>query len=656
MINKNSSGGNLSANYATSVAESTRKFTARIMMGGNELSCAIQRLTFTKGSCGTTEGFSIGNIISSTVTATLKEVSTSLKGQVIDVQIGLWTGSDYEYVTMGSYIASEVDVTAYTTTVVAYGFSTSRMGGTFTLPNTFTIANIVSAIETATSVDIVLPTVLDTSLELNKPLPTGCSCYQALQIIASVIGGYVTDTYDGKVEIKYFSDTTTVSVTTDRMLRLPVVGEVPFEITGVKVLVSEASEDAEGTPIPEVSYTYGTPVVLYDTNEYMSALLFDVYKMLVGYEYRNGEIDLSLGDPRIEGSDVLSVTDVDGSTYVVPCHSVTHTYDGGFSTQITASKPTTQDEGIATLPPISQRIDVIANATSQALASAEIALESARIAKTASEMAQASAESAGESASQAQQSADEAMLSAYNANIQANYAYTSASTAQMQLSEIENVLGALNWIAEHGKYGLTENTEVIDGKWYFSAVFTLTTDTALNPTKTYYELDNGVYVVVENPDVQYINTYYEGTFAVEMSPTGDPNAQGFYELISVDDAISNYIQTHLALTDDGLYVQMDDTASKLQISADGITLWGFINGNPTALAQFKSDVTIGDENSTHVVLSSGELGFYDSQTKVAYISGNQLFISKAEITNELRIGKFIWVVQNTNRISLRYSP
>lgn len=245
------------------------------------------------------------------------------------------------------------------------------------------------------------------------------------------------------------------------------------------------------------------------------------------------------------------------------------------------------------------------------------AMGAAETANTAAQDALESAESATQSAEDASLAAEQAEQDAQEASDSAKSATASASTAIGQLSQIEDVMRVIDWAARHGTYGLTADTEPVAGKWYF-------------------ELVDGAYSVVT------------------LSETDDPHALGLYELTGVDEAISNYISTHLALTDSGLYVQMDDNAARLQITSTGIVLWG-ADGRP--IAQYTSDVILGNEARTHIKLTSGELGFYkDKNTKVAYISGNKLYIAESEVTNTQRIGAFVWTKQSDNRISLRYSP
>ena len=257
------------------------------------------------------------------------------------------------------------------------------------------------------------------------------------------------------------------------------------------------------------------------------------------------------------------------------------------------------------------------NDASIAKIAADQAVADAETAREAAESADDAAQSATQSAEDASLAADQASQDAKSASDAATSATASASTAIGQLSQIEDVMRVIDWAARHGTYGVTADTVPVAGKWYF-------------------ELVDGAYSVVT------------------PSEADDPHALGLYELTGVDEAMSNYISTHLALTDSGLYVQMDNNAARLQIASTGIVLWG---ANNKPIAQYASDVILGDESGTHIKLTSGRLGFYrDKTTEVAYISGTKLYITESEVTNTQRIGAFVWIKQSDNRISLRYSP
>lgn len=148
-----------------------------------------------------------------------------------------------------------------------------------------------------------------------------------------------------------------------------------------------------------------------------------------------------------------------------------------------------------------------ATAAGNAQTAAENAATAAGNAQTAAGNAQTAAENAQRSADDAQESADDALA-------QAGHATGYANDALVQLSVVQSVLDTLSWVSEHGTYSLTGDTKV-------------------DATKAYFALVGGVYELVQDPV--------------------EDDLAGYYEL-SIDEAVTNYVSTHLALTDEGLWV------------------------------------------------------------------------------------------------------
>lgn len=232
---------------------------------------------------------------------------------------------------------------------------------------------------------------------------------------------------------------------------------------------------------------------------------------------------------------------------------------------------------------------IVSNAANQAIIDADSAHDAAIAAQADAADAHAAALDAKASALAAQQAADQATIDADAAQQAANNAQQDANTANRaangaldQLSVVEDVVGVLNWIAEHGTYALTTDTTVEPGKYYF-------TRSGSAPNYTY--------TVVPNP-------------------TGNPSTQGYYELTGTDEAVANYVSSHLALTNQGLWVINDNNAYKILLASNGMTVYD-ANGIPVA--------TFGESISF-------------SSTRPQYIGSDTTFIAFDPYTNTINIG------------------
>ena len=189
-------------------------------------------------------------------------------------------------------------------------------------------------------------------------------------------------------------------------------------------------------------------------------------------------------------------------------------------------------------------------------------------AHNAADEAMAEAVLAHSAADSAQESADEAQDSAFIAAVEAARANQAANDAYTQLGEIESVIDTVGWFAEHA---------------------VPTSDVEVDPTKTYYTFDDGVYTEVAEPNDEDIATYYE-----------------------LGDTIQNYVASHLALTDDGLYLVMDNAGSRLRLTSDGVRV---IDGGGHEVASF-TDSGVNFNSSLPQTVGGDEvyLRYYDSNS------------------------------------------
>lgn len=195
---------------------------------------------------------------------------------------------------------------------------------------------------------------------------------------------------------------------------------------------------------------------------------------------------------------------------------------------------------------------------------AEKSEEDARRAKIAADSAEEAAGRAWEKAGEAEVAAGEARDSAITANRAANGALT-------QLSVVEDVVGTLNWISEHGTYALSQDTEVIPGKHYF--------------------------------------TRHGDSYDIVLDPSGDPSSEGYFELSGIDEAVTNYVSTHLSLTDAGLWVVNDNRSYKILLASDGMKVY---DSEGNLVASFGESISFSSSRPQYIGGEDAYIIFYDS--------------------------------------------
>ena len=306
--------------------------------------------------------------------------------------------------------------------------------------------------------------------------------------------------------------------------------------------------------------------------------------------------------------------DVDGTVYVIvdgsstetPASSVSASVRPGDSVNVTVQDGRLTIDGNYTDPSAgSVRVsnveatanDAVASAYKAGVAATAAESDAAR-AQEAADAAQSSADDAATAASsawdragdalaaagQASDAASAAQSSADNAQASANSALASAANASEyasralgNLSTVQSVSETLTWITQHG-------------------TMTLTTDTALDPTHVYFVQDaEGDYVVG--------NTHY----SIVAEPVASQLSS--YYVLTIDESLNNYVGTHLALTNEGLWLLPASTNTYKVLIATGAgttyTTAGtyIVDNSGGTVAKFTaSEITIGEVLSGNYAL------------------------------------------------------
>ena len=285
------------------------------------------------------------------------------------------------------------------------------------------------------------------------------------------------------------------------------------------------------------------------------------------------------------------------------------------------------------------RVDAVQQAAQVANQAAANAVADAGVARTAAQQAQASAENASQSATTANQNAQRA--------------YDAANASLVQLGMVEDVVGALNWISSHATYQKSNDTSIIQNKFYFTLNGTAVENPTGSPSnKGYYELVDNVYELSEDSEVDATKTYYT-VVAVSATPTQSPSSEGLYEVRDLSEGVSQYIASHLALDESGLHVV--NGSSRIDLSpSGGIDIWS----NSKKIAHYGSDAQLGDTNGYHIDIQSGtnaRLSFKNNDTEIAYMSKDMLYIPRAVVVDSMQVGDeseggaWRWVIDPSSR-------
>ena len=307
-------------------------------------------------------------------------------------------------------------------------------------------------------------------------------------------------------------------------------------------------------------------------------------------------------------------------------------------------------------------------AAQDAVETAEAVHDIAVQAQEDAETAKTNAQTAIENAAAAQTAAGAAQTSADNAQEQAERATASANGALNGLSTVQDVIGVLEWAQKNAAFTLTEDRTVTAGKPYYTVTGAEVTPTGdENPLQESWYERVGKTISYPDGETAYIlfykkttdttvvssKTYYTIEATPVTNPTGDPLANGYYEISEVDEAMADFINTHLALTDKGLYVLGGANQWKVLIAPDGVYIIDGTSGVDKVVAKYKDAITLGEDSGNKVIIDNDSIDFYSNTSAIGYINQAKTYFPIIEANSLLYItGKYALKQTDDNCLGL----
>lgn len=201
-------------------------------------------------------------------------------------------------------------------------------------------------------------------------------------------------------------------------------------------------------------------------------------------------------------------------------------------------------------------------AADAAQGSADAAARAAADADAKAELARAGAQEAWDWADEAHTAAIDAQGDASAARASAARANTAAGDALAQLSTVQDVIGTVTWLAEHGSFEPTRDAAVDPDKTYY--VRTLPVGALLAD-----HLGRGIVTDAGAQLVAAARAMPDGWLYLPVAEPVDADIGSYYEL-TVGEAVSHYVASHLALTDAGLWVMKDSEGYRVLVANDAL--------------------------------------------------------------------------------------
>lgn len=344
-------------NFIDQLNTFSRQFRARMAVGENQIT-DIKTFVLNTGSCGA-DTFSIGSVFASYVDIVMGNVDISLIGREFLLEAGiLFSDDSIEYVPMGYFtVESPSDMTKERDQITAKAVDriTVKCSGLYVPTAAFpcTIKAVLDDIENQAGITIVCD--LDTSGTIETAM-NNLMYRDALGYIAGLLGGFCYADREGNVKIAPYPTGASVEIGKDRFADLK-PSETAYTIEALTVTVTEKTQDENGNEVPGISYSEGNGTRLSTANPYMTEALFNAMKgRVIGVSFYPGTAKF-LGDPRLCPEDAISAINYADNAFLFPCMSLTHEFDGGFTTTISVPGKNESDNG--TKGPMQKAVDAL---------------------------------------------------------------------------------------------------------------------------------------------------------------------------------------------------------------------------------------------------------------------------------------------------------
>ena len=317
-----------------------RPCIARIVLDGTDTiqGDPIQEIAFDSGANDDSDAISIGGVVAASVEIILDKtlVDVALTGRTMEISLGMELGDTIEWVEMGTYTAMEPAEDDGTITVTAM----DKIGTDFDVEyepidgldpeseDGVSAKAFVIAICGRHGVEADLSDLDDYTLKYFSP--EGCTDRQLVGFVAALYGKFATIGRDGILRFGWYQNTG-ITITGDDYYEGGMEkSSYDFTVSWLKCYNEVLEETLTvGNPEEDQGIYFACPWM---TQEILESL----WEARVGFSYAPVSELSFFGDPRLEPGDMVQLETLDGKLYWCPVMTITHEFDGGLRTSISA--------------------------------------------------------------------------------------------------------------------------------------------------------------------------------------------------------------------------------------------------------------------------------------------------------------------------------
>lgn len=320
-------------------AMDSRPYIARITLDGQDViqGDAVGDICFYGGAGDREETVSLGSAVAGSVEVTLQKelTQTEIAGRSMFIELGIDFDGDIEWLPMGTYTAGNVTDDDGAITVpgmdamaskldVEYealeGFDFSADGGVDSLA-------FLQALCQRRGIAVDTTGLASTALTVS---PNGYTERKIVGMLAAINGKFAYIDRTGVLCFRWYT-AVDVTITDDHYYAGGMErAEYAFQAAWIKCFVDGMEETlCEGDAEGEQGIYFEC---IWMTEERLAA----IWEVLQGFAYRPVKTLSFQGDPRLDPGDIITLQDGNANSFSVPVMSISHEYDGGLITEMSA--------------------------------------------------------------------------------------------------------------------------------------------------------------------------------------------------------------------------------------------------------------------------------------------------------------------------------
>ena len=293
-----------------------RKISCKLEIGGNTIT-NVKMLTYASDWSG---DITIGQVVSSYISATIPTPSFGLTGANVSHSMGL--GTTPEWVAIGQYQVDESSIRTRQgyTSFNAYDKLHDTVNTYFSsLTNPASLQAILN--EVCSQIGIT-STSLGVNFTVQEDILSGYTLRDVLGFCAAMVGKNAYLSPSGALELRWFNST---SYTADgTRANVPYIGESNCTVN--RLICQNATGVIASGSGQGIYFT--CPIMTQDWLDWLQG-------QLSGFTYRKADVDIPYGNFCLQSGDIITVSTT-GSNLTVPIMANSWTYDGGLSSSVSA--------------------------------------------------------------------------------------------------------------------------------------------------------------------------------------------------------------------------------------------------------------------------------------------------------------------------------